>query len=115
MTRSERSSRQAQQQRASALARAQAARIAHARFKAAVRNDTRDWTDAFTDPALATMRIADVLDALPLVGDVKLKRALRVCAIGESRRVSALTDHQRAELIAFVDHHYRYRRHPRND
>ena len=55
---------------------------------------------AEVDEALAGMRIADALGALPGVGPRGVERILDTCAIAPSRRLRGLGPNQRAALLA---------------
>jgi hypothetical protein len=53
-----------------------------------------------TDVALAGMRVADALGALPGVGPRGVERILEVCRIAPTRRLRGLGANQRNELLA---------------
>lgn len=52
------------------------------------------------DPALAGMRVAEALGALPGVGPKGVDAILTTCGIASSRRLRGLGRHQRAALVA---------------
>ena len=66
-------------------------------------SDLEMLLDAARDePALAGMRVADTLAALPGVGPRGVERIMDACAIAPSRRLRGLGPRQRAALLAVV-------------
>lgn len=109
--------RQTAEQRAAALARANEVRIARAEMKkrmarskrpaarrlaaAALERDTARLK--MPDGTLDTMRIIDLLVAVPKIGRVKANRALVNARISPSKTLAGLTYRQRDELRAALD------------
>jgi hypothetical protein len=90
--------------RARALARALEVRRLRASWKSRLAAGTAGLAEllaaADADPALAGMRVADALDALPGVGPRGVERILEACAIAPARRIRGLGARQRAALVA---------------
>lgn len=55
------------------------------------------------DPAVARMRVRDLVEACPGVGPVRATRILEQCHVAESRRLRGLGEHQVAGLIAALE------------
>ena len=51
---------------------------------------------------LGSMKVADLLGAVPKYGRVKVNRLLHVTKISPSKRVGGLSDRQRRELVAWM-------------
>lgn len=90
--------------RARARDRALAARRLRAEWKARLASGDADLDGLLTasedEPALAGMRVADALGALPGVGPRAVARILEVCDIAPTRRLRGLGSRQRAALVA---------------
>lgn len=87
-------------QRLEALQRANAIRAKRARVKADIAQGVVGWLDvlASPDPDLASMRVMDVLLAVPRVGRGKAESALARCKVSPAKTIGGLTVRQRAEL-----------------
>jgi hypothetical protein len=55
---------------------------------------------AHLDPALAGLRVADALGALPRIGPKNVARIMAECGIAPSRRLRGLGTRQRAALLS---------------
>jgi hypothetical protein len=56
-----------------------------------------------SDDAIARMRIVELLEALPGIGQVRAAAIMRQLGIAASRRVRGLGIHQRRALVDFID------------
>lgn len=92
------------QQRADALVKAAHSRRARADVKAKVKAGLLGISDvlilAKSDPALAKMRVSELLEALPGVGKIRAGAIMERLRISTPRRIQGLGIHQRAELIS---------------
>lgn len=89
------------QQRLAALERANDVRHYRAELKRdlyARRRDVR-WILAAPPSEVLTMRVFDLLLAVPKCGRVKVNKILNAVKIAPSKKVGGLTDRQRAELV----------------
>jgi hypothetical protein len=91
------------EQRAGALAVAIAGRAVRARARADLKAGRLSLAEllerARSDSQLASMRVPDLLAALPGYGKVRAAALLRELRIAESRRIRGLGPHQRAALL----------------
>jgi hypothetical protein len=94
------------QQRERALKTANVIRMSRAREKQQIRTLDREGAEARvaailrdTPAPLATMKLLDLLLAVPKVGRVKANRILVRLRISPSKSLHGLTDRQRDELI----------------
>lgn len=55
------------------------------------------------DPAVARMRVRDLVEACPGIGPTRADRILAQCHVAESRRLRGLGDHQVAALVAALE------------
>jgi len=92
------------EQRTDALIKAAHSRRIRADIKAQVKAGTMGISDvliaAKTDPAIAKMRVSELLEALPGVGKIRAAAIMERMAISKPRRIQGLGVHQRAELIS---------------
>lgn len=92
------------EQRADALVKAAHSRRARADVKAKVKTGLLGISDvlilAKSEPAIAKMRVSELLEALPGVGKIRAAAIMERLAISSPRRIQGLGIHQRAELIA---------------
>jgi hypothetical protein len=92
-----------QEQRVAASRQAVANRRRRAQVKALIKSGDLSLEELFEvaerEECVAQMRAADLIGALPAVGEVKAKRIMRNAAIAESRRIRGLGPKQRAELF----------------
>lgn len=91
-------------QRREASRRAVAARARRARARRALKTGQVTLAEilgaAEDDPALARMRVRDLLLALPRVGPTTANRVLDEVGIADSRRLRGLSGRRRSELLA---------------
>lgn len=92
------------EQRADALIKAALSRRARADVKAKVKAGTMGISDvliaAKSDPAIAKLRVSELLEALPGVGKIRAAAIMERMRISKPRRIQGLGVHQRAELIS---------------
>lgn len=92
------------EQRADALIKAALSRRARAEVKAKVKAGTMGISDvliaAKSDPAIAKLRVSELLEALPGVGKIRAAAIMERMSISKPRRIQGLGIHQRAELIS---------------
>lgn len=92
------------QQRADAAARATAARRVRADVRAKLKSGELRISDVIelstTNEAVAKLKVAALLEALPGVGRAKAASIMERHAIAASRRVRGLGQHQRQSLTA---------------
>lgn len=92
-------------QRTAALKRANLIRVARADLKKNLKTGAANVIDVLRDPPseLATMKVFDLIAALPKKGDVKAARLLNVNLISHRKTVGGLSDRQREALIAELE------------
>ena len=92
------------EQRADALVKAAHSRRARADIKAKVKSGEMGLSDvlilAKSDPAIAKMRVIELLESLPGVGKIRATAIMERLRISTPRRIQGLGIHQRAELIS---------------
>lgn len=92
------------EQRADALIKAAHSRRTRAEIKAKVKTGSLGVCDvlilAKSDPAVAKMRVSELLEALPGVGKIRAAAIMERLGISTPRRIQGLGIHQRAELIS---------------
>ena len=95
------------QERADALQKAAAARVARAAAKDRLKSGQLSIGELLrageTDEAIARMRVVELLEALPGIGHVRAAAIMDRLGIAASRRVRGLGIHQRAALVDFID------------
>jgi len=96
------------EQRADALLKAAAARVARAEVKAGLKSGTVTLAEVLAKAAaddslgkiLAKMKVTVLLESMPGVGKVRAKQIMERLDIAENRRVRGLGDRQLAALEA---------------
>lgn len=92
------------EERASAAAAALAARRRRAAVKDQLANGTMSLAEvldlAQDDPALAKMRVVDLLSSLPRIGPVRAMEIMARNSVAPSRRIRGLGERQRTALLA---------------
>lgn len=89
-------------QRLAALEEANRIRSHRAELKRQLRAAKVPPAVAFEDPDCDTMKVVDLLLALPKVGRVKAHRALSKTYISPSKTIGGLSDRQRREILAML-------------
>lgn len=93
--------------RAAAADAALAARRRRAEIKADLSSGRLSLTDviamADADPAVAKLRVADMLAALPRIGPVRAEAIMGTLGIAPTRRMRGLGDRQRRALLAHFE------------
>jgi hypothetical protein len=90
------------EQRASALAKAAAARKARAELKVRLKSSDTTLDDVLadgSDEVIGKMKVVAVLEAMPGVGKVRAQRIMERLEISPSRRVRGLGAKQREALV----------------
>lgn len=91
------------QQRMDALARANEVRVHRAQIKRAVKAGRICVVDLLVDPSgLETMKILELMLAVPGYARVKANKALRQCEVSPSKTLGGLTDRQRLAVAGWV-------------
>lgn len=92
------------EQRLAALARANEIRLLRAQVKRDIRSrEIQAWPLIDEPPAeLLTMKVYDLLLAMPKFGAFKVSALLRQHAISTSKTVGGLSDRQRAALVEWL-------------
>jgi transposase len=95
------------QERADALHKAAAARSARAAAKERLKSGQLSVAELLsageTDESIARMRVVELLEALPGIGQVRAAAIMGRLGIAASRRVRGLGIHQRRALVDFID------------
>ena len=95
------------EQRATALEKAAAARRARAELKEKLKKGVTDLKkvldDADSDEILGKMKVSALLEALPKVGKVKAQEIMNELEIAPTRRLRGLGERQRKNLLARFD------------
>lgn len=95
------------QERAAALHKAAAARTTRAAAKERLKSGDLTIAEVISsgesDQAIARMRIVELLEALPGIGQVRATAIMKQLGIAASRRVRGLGIHQRRALVDFID------------
>ena len=95
------------QERAGALHKAAAARVARAGAKEKLKSGQLSIAELLSagerDEAIARMRVVELLEALPGIGHVRAAAIMERLGIAASRRVRGLGIHQRRALVDFID------------
>jgi hypothetical protein len=95
------------QERSDALRKAAAARTTRAtakeRLKSGELTIAQVISSGESDDAIARMRVAELLEALPGIGQVRAAAIMEQLGIAASRRVRGLGIHQRRALVDFID------------
>lgn len=92
-------------QRMEALQRANDIRVKRAELKKHIKNGQQSAPNILREPPdfVKTMRVIELLKAVPKIGSVKATRMLRDCAISAVKTVGGLSERQRQELIVVID------------
>lgn len=92
-------------QRMTALRRANQIRVERARLKRALKDGDVSVTATLAWPPdyIESMKVFNLLMALPKFGRVKAARLLNQCRISQSKTVGGLSDRQRGELVAMIE------------
>lgn len=87
-----------------ALKKANEIRTARAQWKRDVKVYAKDPLDVLAEPPaeFKTMKLFDVLMAMPKVGRVKANRLLWACRISPSKTVGGLSQRQRLEIVSLL-------------
>lgn len=91
-------------QRREALARANEIRSHRATLKREVKTGRRAVPAILLDPhtEVETMKVFDLLVAMPKIGRVKANKVLQVTRISPSKTVGGLSERQRRELVSLL-------------
>jgi hypothetical protein len=93
-------------QRLAALQRGNEIRVYRATLKRDIKAGLRDVLELLAAPRvddrLATMKVFDLLVAMPKTGRVKANVALKKCAISPSKTLGGLSQRQRSELVRLL-------------
>lgn len=91
-------------QRLTALAKADEVRTERAVLKRDLKAGRKNIFDLLDDPPwwLESMKIFDLLLAVPKYGRVKVNKTLQVCRISPSKTIGGMTDRQKGELISML-------------
>lgn len=89
------------EQRQAALKKANLVRCARAALKKNISAGVVSATDVLADPPpeLLSMKVFDLLRALPKFGVVKAGRVMNQARIAQSKTIGGLSDRQRDELL----------------
>jgi hypothetical protein len=92
------------QQRMEALERANEVRIYRAGLKRDIKAGRVDAISLLEDPpeGIETMKLFDLLCAIPKLGRVKVNRIVVNCRVSPSRTIGGLTMRQRGEIISYL-------------
>ena len=92
------------EQRRAALAKAAESRKVRAEFKAEVKSGQRHWLDAFTSDidAIKKMRLKELLQSLPGVGEIRATTLLDRAGISHSRRIQGIGRSQYETLLKIL-------------
>lgn len=90
------------EERVIALEKAKSARQARAQFKYALEIGEKTFEDAFAlrkDEVIGRMKVIDLLQTLPQVGEVRANAIMKEIRIAPSRRLKGLGERQVEELM----------------
>jgi hypothetical protein len=92
------------QQRMDALANANVIRVRRARLKRDLKARRASVFDVLADPPawVETMKVFDLLLAVPKIGRTKANKTLQGCVISPSKTVGGLSPRQRGVLLAVL-------------
>lgn len=95
------------EERAAAADAALAARRRRAEIKAELASGRLSLADVMamvdSDPAVAKLRVSDMLGALPRIGPVRAEAIMGTLGIAPTRRMRGLGDRQRRALLAHFE------------
>ena len=92
------------QERRDALKAAVAARRTRAAFKEEIKVGKKSWKDAFSaqDESIKKMRVRELIESLPGVGEVRAKNILEKAGISPTRRVGGVGRSQYVKLLELM-------------
>ena len=92
------------QERRDALKAAVAARRFRAAFKEEIKVGKKSWRDAFSaqDESIKKMRVRELIESLPGVGEVRAKNILEKAGISPTRRVGGVGRSQYEKLLELM-------------
>jgi guanylate kinase len=92
------------QERRDALKAAVAARRSRAAFKEEIKVGKKSWKDAFSaqDVSIKKMRVRELIESLPGVGEVRAKNILERAGISPTRRVGGVGRSQYEKLLELM-------------
>ena len=92
------------QERRDALKAAVAARRSRAAFKEEIKVGKKSWKDAFSaqDESIKKMRVRELIESLPGVGEVRAKNILERAGISPTRRVGGVGRSQYKKLLELM-------------
>ena len=92
------------QERRDALKAAVAARRSRAAFKEEIKVGRKSWKDAFSaqDESIKKMRVRELIESLPGVGEVRAKNILERAGISPTRRVGGVGRSQYEKLLELM-------------
>jgi len=92
------------QERRDALKAAVAARRSRAAFKEEIKVGKKSWKEAFSaqDESIKKMRVRELIESLPGVGEVRAKNILERAGISPTRRVGGVGRSQYEKLLELM-------------
>ena len=92
------------QERRDALKAAVAARRSRAAFKEEIKVGRKSWKDAFSaqDESIKKMRVRELIESLPGVGEVRARNILERAGISPTRRVGGVGRSQYEKLLELM-------------
>ena len=92
------------QERRDALRAAVAARRSRAAFKEEIKVGKKSWKDAFSaqDESIKKMRVRELIESLPGVGEVRARNILERAGISPTRRVGGVGRSQYEKLLELM-------------
>ena len=92
------------QERRDALKAAVAARRIRAAFKEEIKVGKKSWKDAFSaqEESIKKMRVRELIESLPGVGEVRAKNILEKAGISPTRRVGGVGRSQYEKLLELM-------------
>ena len=92
------------EERRAALKAAIAARKVRAAFKEEIKIGKKSWKDAFKaeDESIKKMRVRELIESLPGVGEVRAKNILERAGISPTRRVGGVGRSQYEKLLELM-------------
>ena len=92
------------QERRDALKAAVAARRTRAAFKEEIKVGKKSWKDAFSaqDESIKKMRVRELIESLPGVGEVRARNILEKAGISPTRRVGGVGRSQYEKLLELM-------------
>lgn len=92
------------EERRAALAKAAESRKERAAFKAEIKSGQRHWLEAFTSEseAIRKMRVKELLQSLPGVGEIRALTLLERAGISHARRVQGVGKSQYENLLKIL-------------